>query len=766
MWAKLFGRKKNGIAGFLKWVRSQEGKIRLLHDIEPREPVYGDFGPLHRDIISLLRKRGIEKLYSHQSRALSLALSGSDIVVVTPTASGKTLCYVLPVIDSILKNNKSRAILLFPTKALAQDQRSEIRELISELKIDIPVFTYDGDTPRSDRKKARESASVIISNPDMLNAGILPHHRSWEDFFRNLDFIVVDELHSYRGVLGSHLSNLFVRMLRICRFYGSNPVFICCSATIANPFEHAMAITGRPAEVIDENGAPSPQKELVIYDPKLIDRKRGLRRSSLYEAARFGDKAFEYGLSSVIFTRSRINVELILQKLSDFRRKSGISGPGPRGYRSGYLPSERREIEGDLRRGKLKTVVSTNALELGVDIGSLELVLIHGFPGSMASLWQQIGRAGRRSGSSAAVIIPTGLPSDRYLADNPEILLGALPEAARIDPANPYIRIDHIKCSAYEIPFRADELFGGDDITGILKYLAEHGVLSEYQTPEGLIYLWSSEGYPASSFSLRSASADKYSIYDNTDGEAPSLIGTIDKRSAGSLIFPGAVYFHDGKTYSVEELDRESMSCLVKRSSPKTFTEARPTVRIRVKKTTENKGIFGWGESVIFCAPGIYKTIDLKTRETLGHGSVELAEEKTETTSAWITVSGGLASLPGIRIAMSGTANLIKNLAPLFLMCDAGDISVFTSTDDPYFAHPAILISDSIPGGVGLAEGVYSEMAEILAACIKRLDSCGCKNGCPSCTGIISSDPGTKKMTRMLLKNLIEQASAIKAGKT
>ncbi|MDD4160535.1 MAG: DEAD/DEAH box helicase, partial [Synergistaceae bacterium] len=408
----LFRKKIFGVEEYLKWLSWQDGDLSLLRRIKQEEARYGPFGDLDPRIISSLKNRGIERLYSHQSLAFSIASSGKNIVVTTPTASGKTLCYNLPVLNSIVKNQSARALYLFPTKALAQDQLAEVQELALSLEKGIKSFTYDGDTPSSKRQDIKNGANIVITNPDMLNTAILPHHSSWAGYFKELRFIVVDELHTYRGVLGSHLANLFIRLLRICRHYGSEPVFIFCSATIANPAEHAEHLTGKPAVLINESGAPSAQKEIVIYNPRIIDRRNGIRRSSLCEAGNLAYKAVSSGISSILFTRSRINVELLLKNLMQQLVKDGEDPCSVRGYRSGYLPSERRDTEKKLRNGEIKTVVSTNALELGIDIGSLDLVLIHGFPGSIASLRQQAGRAGRRNSLSAAVIIPSDLPVD------------------------------------------------------------------------------------------------------------------------------------------------------------------------------------------------------------------------------------------------------------------------------------------------------------------------------------------------------------------
>lgn len=755
MWRNLFRRKKFGVKEYLKWLIRQDGDIALLHHIKPKEARYGSFGNLDPEIIISLKKRGIERLYSHQSLAFTLASAGKDIVVVTPTASGKTLCYNLPVLNSIVKKRSVRAMYLFPTKALAQDQLTEIRELSRLLNKDIKSFTYDGDTPSSKRKDIKKEANIVITNPDMLNTAILPHHSSWADYFRDLNFIVVDELHTYRGVLGSHLANLFVRLLRICRHYGSEPVFICCSATIANPAEHAELLTGKPAVLIDQSGAPSAQKELVIYNPGMIDTRNGIRRSSLYEAGRLTYKAVSFGISSILFTRSRINVELLLKSLMQQLSKDGKDPSAVRGYRSGYLPSERRETEKNLRSGKLKAVVSTNALELGIDIGSLDMALIHGFPGSIASLWQQVGRAGRRNSLSAAVIIPSGLPIDQFLSERPGWLLGVSPETARIDPLNPYIRLEHIKCSIFELPFRADETFGGENITEILEFFFKHGMLDAFGNSADRTYSWNSGDYPASSFSIRSASGEKYDIYDVTSPQKTILIGTMDKHSAFNMIFPGAAYFHNGASYSVKNIDLENRKCFVEKSLSNTYTEAKTYVRTNIVKPVECSGPFAWGETRVSTAPGMYKIIDINTRKVVGHGSSDLPEDRTETTSLWIKMPEASLLRPGLQPAMEGLANLLKNLAPLFLMCDSSDIYVNTSLSEPSLKQPALFLSDAIPGGVGLAEGAYDSIRGILRACREQLDSCRCRDGCPSCIGAGSKGIKAKDLTKDLIDDLL-----------
>ncbi len=752
---RFFLREKGRIETFLRWLRNQDGEIRLSYTIKAKEAIFGDFGDLDPQLVASLEKKGIQKLWSHQSKAFRTASAGNDIIAVTPTASGKTLCYDLPVLDSILKRPSAKALYLFPTKALAQDQMNELRELSKELSPEIKCFTYDGDTPSSTRREIKNSAGIIITNPDMLNSAILPHHIGWAPFFKNLSYIVVDELHTYRGVLGSHLANIFVRLIRICRHYCSDPVFICSSATIANPEEHAQMITGRPAVLIDQSGAPAAQKKLIVYDPCIIDKRRRIRRSSLYESRRLAYKAICSDICSILFTKTRINVELLVRGLKHELSESGKGPEFVRGYRSGYTPAERRKTERDLRNGKLKTVVSTNALELGIDVGSLDLVIIHGFPGSIASLWQQIGRAGRRNDTSAAVIIPSALPLDRFIARSPEWLLGSPPEKARIDPLNPYVRLEHIKCSIYELPFRSGETFGGEDITAILEFLSKEGITKVSGEGDSRIYSWKSDEYPASSFSIRSASGEKYDIFDITEPQKPRKIGTADRHSAARMIFPGASYFHNGTGYSVKGIDRDKGKCLVKRSDSNTLTEAEFCTRVKIRHTVEAEGLFGWGDTRVSALSGIYRIIDIDTRKVLGHGKVPLPGESIDTTSLWIKMPAGAASEPGLLSAMEGLANLLRTLAPLFLMCDSNDICVSTAVSEPNLRQPAIFLSDSVPGGVGLAEGAYCAVKDILKACSKQLKTCRCRDGCPSCIGTQSGGRTVKKLTKELLENLL-----------
>ena len=747
-----------GLDSLLDWICSLSGEVTCFERIPARSADYRGFAGLDSRIADALNDSGIGSLYSHQSRAVSLAMSGRDTVIVTPTASGKTMCYNLPVAESILKNPASRALYLFPTKALAQDQMAELARFSMLLGTEIRAYTYDGDTPQQKRTEARDKGSVIITNPDMLNSGILPHHTSWAEFFKNLNYIVVDELHTYRGVFGSHTANLFSRLKRVCDFYGASPVFICCSATIANPAEHAEQLTGRNPTLVAENGAPSSEKTFMIYNPPVVDKQSGVRRSSLFEVSRIASKALLNGISAIVFTRSRINVELLLKMIRREIVKGGGDPSIVSGYRGGYLPSERREIEHGLRTRKILGVVSTNALELGIDIGSLELAILHGYPGSVASAWQQIGRAGRRGRMSASVMVPSALAMDQFLAAKPEWFLGAPAELARIDQYNPYIQVGHIKCSAFELPFRSGEKFAGRDIDDILEYLSEHRVLQRADCGgSDISYHWQAASYPAGEISMRSATCDVYTITDITDERKPRIIGNMDRASAPSMIYPNAVYFHAGESYIVESLNQENLQCLVRKSAVDYYTEAASTARVEVTEEFENRAPFGWGEVILSSAPYMYTKIRISNHERLGHGEISLPEEQMTTTACWIEIPDEICSSNELKTAMDGLQNLLKNAVPLFLMCDRDDIQVHGFLKDPFLKRPAIFVADNIAGGVGLAEGTYEMGEKLLRSCFDITDSCQCENGCPACVGLTSEVIDAKKTVKRLISLLIRQ---------
>lgn len=742
-----FADNKMDLESLLRWLTSLPGDVSTHRVIPAGEARTSEWPDLDRKLVSAARRRGIDRPYTHQAEAISLALHGRDFVIVTPTASGKTLCYNMPVLDAIIKKPSTRAIYLFPTKALAQDQLFELHAWVEDTALDVRTFTYDGDTPADARAKVRDAGHIVITNPDMLHTGILPHHTKWKHLFEHLAYVVIDELHVYRGIFGSHLSLILQRLVRICEFYGSRPVFICCSATIANPRELAERLIGRQMQLIAENGAPSPERHIVFYNPPVVNAQLGIRRSSLLETARIATQAVANSIRTIVFTRSRINVELLLKYLRSAASAAGIRPEWIAGYRGGYLPNERRAIEKGLRSGEIRCVVGTNALELGIDIGSLELALLHGYPGSVASAWQQIGRAGRKASEgrmSAAILVASSMQIDQFLAANPVYFFGASPEHARINPENPYLKIGHIKCSSFELPFREGERFGGHPIDDALDFLERHDVLHR----QDKTYYWQADSYPATSLSLRSATSENFVIHDVTDVGHPQVIGQMDRRSAPTLIFPQAIYFHLGEPYQVQELDHEKMRCYVKRVDVDYYTDADAAARIEVLEelneevfSTESVGPdachFGWGEVLLATRPTIYKKIKLVTHENVGYGHIHLPEEQMHTTSFWLVLPDHARSGASTEKtdALTGLVNLVRTVAPLFLMCDRGDVIVQGHERDPHFRRPTLYVADNVPGGVGLAEALFDLGKNLFYACLDALGNCKCKTGCPACIG-------------------------------
>src|ERR1700732_3369241 len=497
--------------------------------------------------------KGIQELYSHQALTAELVHEGRNVVVVTPTASGKTLCYNLPVVDAVLENPDTRALYLFPTKALAQDQLSELHDLSIRLDNRFGVFTYDGDTPADARKAIRERGHIVLSNPDMLHTGILPHHTRWQRLFENLRYVVLDELHTYRGVFGSHLANVLRRLRRIARFYGSNPQFICSSATIANPGDLASRLTEAEFHVIEENGAPAGEKFFIFYNPPVVHRFLGIRRSYANEASRVAQEFLKRNLQTIVFANSRLQTEVLLTYLHQANPMPPGQPPAIRGYRGGYLPGERREIERGLREGRIRGVVSTNALELGIDVGSLDATVMAGYPGTIASTWQRAGRAGRRSGSSCAVLVASSAPLDQFIVQHPDYFFGRSPEHAYVQPDNLEILINHLKCAAFELPLSPDERIGAVDLEPVCERLAEAGYLHR----SGGNWHWVQQAYPADTVSLRSVASDNFVIIDLTGGNQgePEVIGEVDFSSALTTVHPKAIYIHQGQQYHVERLD-------------------------------------------------------------------------------------------------------------------------------------------------------------------------------------------------------------------
>ncbi|NOX62931.1 MAG: DEAD/DEAH box helicase [Chloroflexi bacterium] len=594
-----------------------------------------------------LRERGIFLLYRHQARAVEAALRGEHVALVTPTASGKTLAYNLPALHMLLNEPKASALYLFPTKALAQDQLTELRDLIGILQSDLTAAAYDGDVPRGQRKRIREHARIILSNPDMLHTGILPHHPAWAQFFHGLRLVVIDEIHTYRGVFGAHVANLFRRLQRICAFYGSQPQYFMTSATIANPEQHARRLIGEPVTLIQENAAPAGEKHFLFYNPPLIDRELGLRRSSLLEAQRIGERLLDHDVQTIFFARSRLRMELLLTYLRDaIARKRGAAPTDDiRGYRGGYLPAERRAIESGLKSGRIRAVVATNALELGVDIGQLQAAVLTGFPGTIASVWQQAGRAGRRRDASLAIFVASASALDQYIVQHPEYFFERSPEHALINPDNLVILTNHIRCAAFELPFRVGERFGDVEFTeDVLALLAEEG---EVQLA-GDRWHWTDSAYPAAEVSLRTASPDPILIIiqEAEEQKSPEVIGQLERESAPKLLYEGAVYLHEGQTFRVEKLDWEAGHAFVAPVSVDYYTEASTVTEVKVlnvhQETRVGELLKGFGDIEVRSQAIGYRRVKRWTHETLGYGEIHLPEVILETAGCWLAFEKSL----------------------------------------------------------------------------------------------------------------------------
>lgn len=693
-----------------------------------------------------LKQRGIQQLYSHQAHAYASIRSGTSVVVVTPTASGKTLCYNLPVLQAICEHPETRALYMFPTKALSQDQQAELNEIVVDLPV--KVATYDGDTPDSVRASARATGQIILSNPDMLHAGILPNHPKWIQFLRNLRYVVIDEVHQYQGVFGSHTANVIQRLRRICRFYGSDPVFICCSATIGNPQELAEQVVGVPMELIDRSGAPQGQKHMVLYNPPLVDSVQGIRRGIPAECRKLALQFLTRGVKTIVFARSRMYAEIIAGYLNETLSNIYNDNNGIRveSYRGGYLPGERRAIEKGLRDGSVHGVVSTNALELGIDIGGLDAAILGGYPGSIASVWQQSGRAGRNSSLALSILIAGSSPLDQYVMQHPDFCLAQNPENGFVNLYNPYIRADHIKCAAFELPLTPDDPFF-PDISEYGDILTEMGVLRFTASR----YYWADRSYPAEGISLRSAVAENVVIIDATKGKH-RVIGEMDRVSAKELIFPKAIYIHRGEQYQVEELDLANRRCYVVESKSQYYTDALVKRRIQVLEEFERFSMVGAEVRVldilVRSQAAKYKKIRFHTHENVGYGEIALPEEEMHTRSAVLLFSpesaAGIAlsalapeSQPGV---VSRLGSLLRNVAPVLLLCRTGDIGSAERIRDPHFGIPALYLFDRYPGGTGLAEAVAAGADGILAAARDRVENCSCQQGCPACIGVRDPD--------------------------
>jgi DEAD/DEAH box helicase domain-containing protein len=719
------------------------------------------------ELVAAYSDKGVSQLYSHQGAAAAAVHAGRNAVVVTPTASGKTVCYNLPVLNAVLENADTRALYLFPTKALAQDQLSELHDLSARLDHRFGVFTYDGDTPSDARKAIRERGHIVLSNPDMLHTGILPHHTRWQRLFENLRYVVLDELHTYRGVFGSHLANVLRRLRRIARFYGSDPQFICSSATIANPGELASRLAEAEFDVIEENGAPAGEKYFIFYNPPVVNRFLGIRRSYINETSRVAQEFLKHDLQTIVFANSRLHTEVLLTYLQQANPGPPGQSPAIRGYRGGYLPGERREIERGLREGRIRGVVSTNALELGIDVGSLDATVMAGYPGTIASTWQRAGRAGRRNGSSCAVLVASSAPLDQFIVQHPDYFFERSPEHAFVQPDNLEILVNHLKCAAFELPISSTETYGAVDLPELCERLAEAGFLHR----AGEHWHWTQEAYPADTVSLRSVTSDNFVIVDVT--REPEVIGEVDFSSALTFIHPKAIYLHQGHQYHVEALDFAERKAYVKRVDVDYYTDAIRYTQVRVLELATSDRILAGGADassvrshgdVLVRSQVIgFKKIKFFTNENVGDGKLELPENEMHTTAFWLTLERPLVeslpfSLSDRQSGMFGLLHALESIATLLLMCDARDLGAAIGERPPSpgsqieweeapdlkaaialadreFFEPNLYLFDAYPGGIGFSEPLYRAHSLLLAKTRELVAACPCENGCPSCVG-------------------------------
>ncbi|MDX1662863.1 MAG: DEAD/DEAH box helicase [Candidatus Promineifilaceae bacterium] len=803
--------------------------------------------PLTPALQRALAARGIEAFYTHQARAIDCIRVGQNVVVATATASGKSLCYTVPVLERMLFEPDTTALYLFPTKALAHDQEAETAALVDAGNLPAVVRSYDGDTPRSRRRQIRQEANILITNPDMLHSGILPYHLQWRRFFSRLQYVVIDEIHTYRGVFGSHVANVLSRLRRLCHFYRSDPLFICCSATIANPQEHAERLVEAPFTLIDEreNGAPAGRKEVILYNPPLVDEVLGMRRSTVLVARDAAAAFLRHDIQTVVFARARQTVELLLTYLRDELAGRGREGETIAGYRGGYLPLERRAIERGLREGDIRGVVATNALELGVDIGDLSAAVIAGYPGSIASTWQQAGRTGRRNDLSAVILVASSSPLDQYICRHPRYLFGRSPEHALLNPNNLRIMVNHLHCAAFELPFREGEPFGAAGaVDDLLALLAHEGTLHFTRGQ----YHWLGEGPPASAFSLRTSGGESVVIQDES-GYRPEVIGELDLESTPLLLHEGAIYMHQARSYLVERLDWENRLAHVIPVDVDYYTRASVSSTIRDLQPLAQEEADGLlrahGDLTVVTRATGYRKIKQYSHETLGFGDINLPEMELATSGYWIIfgealtaalVEQGLLLAPNdygplwpqrrrqalardgyrcqrcgatdsggrplhvhhlrpfrdfgyrrghnrhdleanrldnlvtlcsrchriaeagqqTRSALGGLAYVLRNLAPLFLMCDPGDIQVSAEVRNPLTAAPTIVVYERVPAGVGFSERLFELHDELLAAALELVSDCLCHDGCPACVGPPGEiGPATKLATRELLALLV-----------
>jgi DEAD/DEAH box helicase domain-containing protein len=734
----------------------------------------GSFVPMPDDLpeplVRALASRGLHRLYSHQAGAWRAAQAGRHLVIATPTASGKSLCYTLPVVAASLAA-RSKALYLFPTKALAQDQVAELLEINAAGSLGLRAATFDGDTPGDARQAIRINGDIVVSNPDMLHAAILPHHTKWAQFFENLRYVVIDEIHTYRGVFGSHVANVIRRLKRVCAFYGTSPQFILCSATIGNARAHGRAlieVEEKDLEAIVDSGAPSGDKHVLLWNPPVVNPDLGLRASARSQSNRIARLAIRSGLKTLVFCQSRLMVEVLTKYLKEVFDHDPRKPKRIRAYRGGYLPTERREVERSMRAGVIDGIVSTSALELGVDIGSLDVVVLNGYPGTIAATWQRFGRAGRRQQPSLGVLVASSEALDQYVVRHPEFFANASPEHARIAPDQPLILLDHIRCAAFELPFVDGDAFGPVDPTAWLQVLEESGVLHR----EGGRWEWIADSYPAQVVNLRSVADGNFVVVDRTDGRQ-AIIAEVDYSAAALTLYEGAIHMVQSEPYQVEHLDWEGRKAYVTRTHVDYYTDAIDYTKLKVLDDAEHAaagvGAAHSGEVHVVRRVAGYKKIRFHTHENIGYGPVNLPDQELHTTAVWwqlpqASLETAFASRCAALDGFLGAAYALHLVCQVAVMAEARDLQKAVGSGDgawsavadakgrgqlrgedgggldpdalPRFA-PTLYLYDNYPGGVGLSSPLFERRDELVAQAAGLVEGCACAAGCPACVGPI-----------------------------
>jgi len=741
-----------------------------------------------------LQRHGITQLYSHQHAAWEAVRAGQHTVIVTPTASGKTLCYNLPVLQAVLQESV-KALYLFPTKALSQDQVAELLELNRAADLGVRTYTFDGDTPSDARRAVRLHGDIVVSNPDMLHQGILPHHTRWAQFFDRLRYVVIDEMHTYRGVFGAHVANVLRRLWRVCRFYGAAPVCILCSATIANPEELATQLIGAAVTAIMESGAPQGEKHLLLWNPPVINPELGMRASARSQTTRLARLAVDAGLKTIVFAQSRLMVEVLTKYLKDVFDRDPRQRARIAAYRGGYIPSQRRDTETRMRAGDLECVVTTSALELGIDIGALDICLLNGYPGTIAGTWQRLGRAGRRNRPALGVLIATSSPLDQYIVRHPEFFLGASPEQARIDPDQLLIVVDHVRCAAFELPFTDGERFGNDNLEEILAYLEAEQVLHH----EGHQWHWMADSYPANSVSLRSVAEGNFVVIDITDGRQ-QVLAEVDYSSAAMTLYEGAIYLIQAEPWQVEKLDWEGRKAFVRHTRADYYTDAIDYTRLKILEQFEAEQIptasSARGEVHLVRRIAGYMKIRYYTHENVGFGPINLPDYEMHTTAVWWQVEAealqrAFAQPWRALDGFLGAAYAMHYVAALLTMSEPHDLGrAVGNSDATWFAtvgvegrgrpqvfgtdgnepqmvrhfQPTVFLYDNYPGGIGLSTPLYDRRREVVQQAYALVTACACAYGCPACIGPILSgaeqgDDTPKEAARLVLSLLTGESA-------